>query len=835
VNRLRRGVLGLALLVPPLAQAGAYVFADQSDPDAVTHPRGYTGNGGPLPTISVCVDSSLNPALATQAEPSVRKAVATLNRLRSLRDNNLAFNTATDIPSGAVDFESTVLHELGHCIGLAHPNHAGESGLSGDATNGTKSGQGVNAVFDQGAGTDTLHGSRDDVRGDDVNLHWYVRGSNNPGLLPATFDSSGMAVALDALPSGHSFAANADLLVMGALGHPNTEAVMQQGARGREAQRHLTADDEATLRLARSGRDRVQGNADDYTWQLNYVGQLNNPSDADCNIRVRLDDSAGFAVCAVGGALLNGGDVRVTTARAAFNAATNWYFSPGENTTTVLSSDVPSAVVGQPYTVRVRVREASGISISGEPRGSVLVSDDVAAPDTASCTLVLAGSVNEEGSCSLTSRLAGTRTLRAQYLGFAGWDASVGTLMIPLSGAGATATTTTISAATPSPSVVGQAYQVTVSVASSGGTPSGSVMVTDNAGALCSIAALSGGSGSCALTSTSAGARTLNAVYGGGGGFAGSQGSRAHTVSAASTVTSLTSAAPEPSDLNQAVQVSYAVAVAAPGAGSPGGVVTVTAQGGGESCTSSVAAGGCSLVLSNPGSRNLIAAYAGNADFLASQSAPRVQRVRAASSVSIGSLTPPSVVVGQPYTVAVTVSGAGGTPSGNVAISDDQGAQCTAPLQGAGSGQCVLRSRRAGSRTVTASYAGDAAFAPASTSVAQAVGAAATSTSVLGSSPEPSQEGQPVQVSYAVVALAPGEGPVSGNVTVTAAAGGEQCTGSVAAGACSVTLNALGERTLGVQFLGNADFQPSSASTTQTVTGAVPGRIFRSGFEASNL
>lgn len=831
---MRGRCAAVLLLCGGQAVAGAFVFTGEGTPTSVTHPFGYTGTGGALAPISVCVDNSVNPPLATQAEPAVRKVVATLNRLRSIRDNNLAFNTATDIPSGRADFESTVLHEIGHCMGLAHPNHATESGLSDPAANGTKSGRGVNTVFDQGAGADTRHGSSDDVRGDDVNLHWYLRNLNDPGQLPAVFDSSTLAVALNALPSGHTFAANADRAVMAAIGYPNTEAVMQQQSFGGEAQRHLVADDETTLRLARAGRDRVQGNADDYTWQLVYVGQLKNPATANCNIRVRLDDSTAFGVCAVGGSGLAGGDFRITQARAAFNSATNWYFTPGENTTTALTSDTPAAVVDQPYTVRVRVREAAGISISGEPRGTVLVQDDVAAPNTASCSITLAGSANEEGSCSLTSRAVGVRTLRAQFLGYAGWDASLGSLMIPVNSPGAAASTTAITAATPSPSLVGQAYQVAVSVSSGAGTPTGSVVVSDGAGAGCTIAALSGGNGSCALVGSSAGARTLTAVYAGAGGIAGSQGTRAHSVSPAATTTSIGNATPEPSDLNQAVQVSYSVAAVGPGAGTPSGNVTVTAQGGGESCTANVAAGGCSLSLTNPGSRNLVAAYVGNANFSASQSAPRVHRVRAASNVAIGSLAPNGVVVGQAYTVSFSVSGGVGTPTGSVTVSDDQGAQCTAMLQGDGSGQCVLRSRRAGTRTVSAAYAGDTAYAPGSTSATQTVAPAATTLSVLGSSPQPSVEGQAVQVSYAVAATAPGEGPVTGSVTITATPGGETCTATAAAGACSLVLTAQGERTLNVQFTGDADFQPSAAQTTQTVTSALPGRIFRSGFEDGN-
>jgi hypothetical protein len=417
-------LLLVASLTPPAAYAGAYVFADEATPDEVTHARVYTGVGGALATpLTICIDNSINPALAAQAEGAVIKAVGTYNRLRSIPNNNLAFNTNTDFPSGQVDFESTLLHEMGHCQGLAHPNHATESGIAEPGRNGTKSAVGVNTVFDQNAGVDTRHGSSDDVRADDVNLHWYIRNQNNPGLLPAVFDTTTMIRALTALPSGHLFAANADRDVMNALGFANTEAVMQQGAVFGEAQRHLQHDDVTTLRLARAGLDRVQGNADDYSYQLQYVGQLNNPASADCNLRVRLDTSTSFAVCGVGGVGISANNARVTTANLAFNSATAWYFTPGANTVTQIISDGPDpSTTGQNYTVQVTVTEAAGISIAGEPRGTVEISNGVGG----TCTITLAGSVGEIGSCVLTSGANAVLTLSARYMGFGGWDSSAG-------------------------------------------------------------------------------------------------------------------------------------------------------------------------------------------------------------------------------------------------------------------------------------------------------------------------------------------------------------------------------------------------------------------------
>lgn len=830
---MRRALLSAAcvaaLAAPMRAEAGAFVFAGETNGiDMVAHPQNYSGTGGLRPDLTICIDISVNPAIAAQAEGSVIKAVETYNRFRSIPDNILAFNASTDIPSGRVDFESTLLHEMGHCQGLAHPNHASESGLPSPQINGTKSTDGTDNVFNQAAGTDGLHGSRDDVRGDDVNLHWYIRNQNNPGLLPAVVDTTTMIRALTALPAGHNFAANADRDVMAALGFPLTEAVMQQGAFSNEAQRHLQHDDVVTLRLARAGLDRTAGNADDYRYNLRYVGQLNNPSNADCNLRVRLDTTS-FAVCALNGSFMAGNNIRITSANLGFSSSANWYFSPGPNTVTTITGDTPDpSVVGQAYTVSVTVREAAGIAITGEPRGVVEVSDGVAAPNTATCTITLAGTVNETGSCQLTSTVAGMHTLRAQFLGFGGWDASSGTAPHAVNAAGASPTTTSITSDAPDPSVVGQSYPVAVLVSSAGGTPTGTVTISDGS-AQCTTAALVGGAGSCNLTSTSAGAKTLTASYPGNASFQASVGTTAHQVNAAATTTSISSDNPDPSTSGQLVTVAYGVTVNSPGAGSPTGNVTVTASGGSETCTGTVAAGSCQLTLVNLGNRTLTASYAGNANFSASSGTTPHTVNAAPTTTSITSDTPDPSVVGQPYAVAVQVTSSGGTPTGTVSVSDGV-AQCTTPALAGGTASCNLTSTTPGAKTLTASYPAQGVFATSQGTTAHTVNKANSATAIPNATPSPSNVGQPVSVSYTVQAVAPGAGTPTGNVTVTASGGSETCSASVAAGSCIITLQSAGSRTLTASYPGDANFNASSGTRPQTVNGA-PTLIFADGFE----
>src|SRR2546427_10446593 len=74
--------------------------------------------------------------------------------------------------------------------------------------------------------------------------------------------------------------------------------------------------------------------------------------------------------------------------------------------------------------------------------------------------------------------------------------------------------------------------------------------------------------GSCALTPTTAGAKTLVATYAGDANFATSASAgTSHTVNAAATTTAITGQTPNPSTLGQPVNFTFTVAATAPGSG----------------------------------------------------------------------------------------------------------------------------------------------------------------------------------------------------------------------------------------------------------------------------
>jgi hypothetical protein len=171
---LGRGLISLFLVfgIAKPVRAGTFIFADEVNGlNVITHPTGYTGTGS-----EVIVTVGINPAspFANQMEISVRNIISTFNHLTPTT-GNLLFGGDNNIPAGQIDFESTALHEVGHCLGMGHPNLSTESGLVGPDQNYTKSTRGINNNFDLNAGADGVRGSGDHLRDDDENLHWFRR------------------------------------------------------------------------------------------------------------------------------------------------------------------------------------------------------------------------------------------------------------------------------------------------------------------------------------------------------------------------------------------------------------------------------------------------------------------------------------------------------------------------------------------------------------------------------------------------------------------------------------------------------------------------------------
>ena len=349
----------------------------------------------------------------------------------------------------------------------------------------------------------------------------------------------------------------------------------------------------------------------------------------------------------------------------------------GQDTTTTTAGSSPSsAVVGQSVTLSATV--AAAAPGAGTPTGTVAFSDaggplcqgalNGSSPDTASCTYEPASTTSSD-------------TITAAY----GGDTNDATSSATTTESVSAASTTTALSATASP-VVGQSvtYTATVSVASPGsGTPTGTVTFTSGSTTLCAAAPLSATSPDTATCSTSYPAPTtvsVTATYSSDPNFNASAGTKSVTISKDAAAQAFTSTA-NPSVTGQQFIVTDTLSAAAPGAGTPTGLVTFafSTPGATPLCQGSdtvvISAGKATCILSglNPSESPLSvsASYAGDSDFTAGTAAnPLSETINPANpAFSITSSQNPAITGGA-VTFNATISAAapgstsGATPTG---------------------------------------------------------------------------------------------------------------------------------------------------------------------------
>jgi hypothetical protein len=227
---------------------------------------------------------------------------------------------------------------------------------------------------------------------------------------------------------------------------------------------------------------------------------------------------------------------RVADASSPGQSATqNFQISVGGRATTTSVAVVPaSSLAGQNATVTANVADTQAGGTPSSPAGTVTFSSSVASDafsPSATCA-VSAGSPGVSScSVSVSGTVPGPRTISASFGGGASHAGSTSSAAWSVKGNSVVA----ITSDSPDPSLAGQAVAVSFTVSPAApaiGTPTGSVTVGDGSGATCS-AALSAGTGSCSLTLSVVGARTLTASYSGDALFNPASGTAPHQVNAA--------------------------------------------------------------------------------------------------------------------------------------------------------------------------------------------------------------------------------------------------------------------------------------------------------------
>jgi hypothetical protein len=376
------------------------------------------------------------------------------------------------------------------------------------------------------------------------------------------------------------------------------------------------------------------------------------------------------------------------------------------NVTMTASTSANPSVFG--HAASLLVHAASSGGGPAIPTGTVTLFDSTSSQG--SLTLDASGAA----SFSLAPLNAGAHSLSVNYSGDSFFNPSSST---PISQIINKSDSAMLLATSSSPSVFGQAVQITATVqasANGGGTPSGSVIFSDGASPL-GFAVLNNGKAVLSTSALGVGSHSISATYSGDGNFNPSSASGANGVTqtvAKSGTSTIVAGSPNPSVFGQAVTLNVNVAASGGGSGSPTGMVTF-GEGAVPLGTATVATGAAALTVSsfNLGAHIITVAYSGDGNFSPSTSASLSETVLDSHSAVVLTSSANPQVAAQPVTFVATVTAALGGPlnSGAVTFSDGPQHLGTIPVLNS-IARFTTTTLAAGNHQIAASY--QAASAP---------------------------------------------------------------------------------------------------------------------------
>jgi hypothetical protein len=406
--------------------------------------------------------------------------------------------------------------------------------------------------------------------------------------------------------------------------------------------------------------------------------------------------------------------------------------------------------------------------------------------------------------------VVGDHEIAATFLGNANFNGSQGSYTQAVT----PAPTTTSLLSDVNPSVHGGTVTFTATVASTTGTPTGTVTFQSDGATIpgCDLQALTAGIATCVTDSFDAGTHAVTASYSGASSYqASSAAPLDQVVDLAPSTTVLTT------DLNPATfgdDVTLTATITGVPAGSvPTGTVQFSVDGTPVGGPVTVAAGSASLVVGlGAGDHEVLAEYSGGANYFGSSDSLTQAIEKAATSTVVVSDVDPSVY-GDAVTFTATVSPH--PASGSVQFSVD-GVDFGAPVAVGSGGVAVseaIASLDAGSHDIEATFSGTANYTSSVGPLTQTVLRRATTTAVT-SDVNPSVFGDTVTLT-ATVSPAPAAGSVQFSIDGVPAGGPVAISGGSAA-LVTATL-APGTHDIDAEFTGSQNFAPSTGELTQTV------------------
>lgn len=444
---------------------------------------------------------------------------------------------------------------------------------------------------------------------------------------------------------------------------------------------------------------------------------------------------------------------------------------------------------------------------AGPPTGKVIFYDGPVALGTVS--------LNSQGVAQFASSglIAGTHSISAIYSGDAQNASSTSGFLVETVSSQSTLNTLTSSI---NPSEVAQSNTFSAQISGADGViPSGTVAFSFNGTVVPPIVRLQAGQANISKSLSTAGSRSIAAVYSGDGNSQPSTSTTLTQVVNAQPSQVLLTSSHNPATLSQSI--TYVAAVTGQFGGAPTGSVTLSVNGTAVA-TSSLSNGQASFTtaFSSLGAETISATYSGDSNNLpGSSTLTQIVNTQQITQIGLTSSLNPAAV-GQSVTYHASVTAPTGVPTGNTTFSYAGNPLATIPLS-SGEASYIRTLTATGTRSVTATYSGDANNQTStSPTLNEVVNTQPTQTSVV-SSLNPIAVDQPL--SFTAVVTGQYGASVAGTVTFRLNGNPIQ-TVPVTNGQAvlSSTLATVGPQNISAYYSGDGNDQPSTAALSQTVT-----------------
>lgn len=790
--------------------------------------QGYTGDGGLATAASltlpegIAFDDSGNLLIADSGNNSIRLVDATTGRIRTLAGTGIAGFSGDGGPAtqGRISGPWSLLVAPDGSILFADFSNDRVRRISAGGTLSTVAGTGARGFSGDGgsptqAALDAPTALAMDPAGD-----LYIADSGNnrvrminvaDGTIQTLAGNTGDSFTGDGGPADQAslygpyallFDAGANLFVADMF-HNRVRRIS-----GQDTTIHF-----ATIRVSKTSQPQAQGlaNSGNAALTLGTPGLVNAALDATtsscltgavapatlCNLGVE------FAPGVIGAQVAGSVTVNTDSGATAPVITVEGEVLSVEPTATVLTVSANPALVGAALTLTATVT-SDDTSRSGQV--SFLEGQHTL------CTATLnAGGI---ASCSTSALALGSHSLVASYAGDANNASSVSPAVTEV----IKQAPQLLLEATPNPATVTAAVMLKLTASAPTGTPTGTVSFYDGTALLATAVLNSAGVATLSNNQLSPGTHTLTVQYAGDPTNAsGTSNPVSETVNQASTATNLGSSN---STVTVGDNLTLAAVVSSASGPIPTGAVTFN-EGAAVLGTATLDSTGKATLISNsltPGSHGLSVAYSGDTNSASSTSAVLAQTI--AQITTLTTVTPSAnplsagAVLHLNAAVALAQGAiAVGWLTGTLTFSDGTTVLGTDVLDANGHATLAVPGLSVATHTITATYTGSTNYAPSTSAAFNEVVSSTPTTISLSTSTQSALAGKPVTFSLTVSSTT---GIPTGTVTLR---DGSAIVGQAAltnGGAATFSLSSLsvGSHTLSVNYAGDANYSPSTSSST---------------------